>query len=111
MTGVQTCALPILAQGKAPFDAASAAANAELVASLAKLPFTAFGEGTAVGDTSALPEVWSQADKFKAAAAKLGEESTKLAAAGKSGNLDQIKAAVGETGKTCKACHDNFKKK
>ena len=103
--------LSAMAQGKAPFDAASAAANAELVASLAKLPFTAFGEGTAVGDTAALPEVWSQNDKFKAAAAKLGEATTQLAAAGKSGNLDQIKAAVGETGKTCKACHDNFKKK
>ena len=31
-------------------------------------------------------------------------------AAGKTGNLDQIKAAVGAVGKSCKACHDDFRK-
>jgi cytochrome c556 len=31
-----------------------------------------------------------------------------LVAAGKSGNLDQIKAAAGAVGKSCKACHDDF---
>jgi cytochrome c556 len=99
-----------MAQGKAPFDAGAAAANAEIVATLAKLPFTAFGEGTGSGDTRAKPEVWSEADKYKAAAQKMQDEVVKLNAAAKSGSLDQIKAAVGETGKSCKACHDNFRK-
>jgi cytochrome c556 len=99
-----------MAQGKAPVDAGAAAANAEIVATLAKLPFTAFGEGTGSGDTRAKPEVWSEADKYKAAAQKMQDEVVKLNAAAKSGSLDQIKAAVGETGKSCKACHDNFRK-
>ncbi|HEY2976325.1 MAG TPA: cytochrome c, partial [Burkholderiaceae bacterium] len=34
-----------------------------------------------------------------------------LDAAAKSGNLDAIKAAFGDAGKTCKACHDNFREK
>lgn len=34
----------------------------------------------------------------------------KLNAAAKTGNLDAIKAAVGDTGKACKACHDNYRK-
>lgn len=32
----------------------------------------------------------------------------KLDAAAKTGNLDQIKAAVGPVGRACKACHDDF---
>ncbi|MFM2329396.1 MAG: hypothetical protein RLZZ494_1499, partial [Pseudomonadota bacterium] len=34
----------------------------------------------------------------------------KLNAAAKSGNLDQLKVAFGETAKTCKGCHEAFKK-
>jgi len=30
--------------------------------------------------------------------------------AGKSGNLDQIKAAAGAVGQSCKACHDQYQK-
>ena len=34
----------------------------------------------------------------------------KLQAAAKTGNLDQIKAAFGALGETCKACHDKYQK-
>lgn len=44
--------LGAMAQGKAPFDAKSAAENAEIVASMSKLPWAAFSEGTDVGDQS-----------------------------------------------------------
>ena len=49
-------------------------------------------------------------DKFRAAAAKMQEEMVKLNVAAKTGNIDTIKAAVGETGKACKACHDSYRK-
>ncbi len=97
-------------QGKAPFDAKAVQANADVVATLAALPFTAFGEGTGVGETRAKPEIWSQPDKYKASAQAMTDAVAKLDAAAKSGNLDQIKVAFGETGKTCKACHDAFRK-
>ena len=99
-----------MAQGKAPFDPAAAQANAEIVATLSRLPFAAFIEGTDKGDSRAKPEVWTDADKFKAGAQKMQDEVAKLNAAAKTGNLDQIKAAFGEAGKSCKACHDNFRK-
>jgi len=99
-----------MAQGKAPFDATAAAANAEIVAMMSKLPYTAFAEGTGSGETRAKPEIWTEADKFKAAASKMQDEVAKLNVAAKTGNLDQIKAAVGDAGKTCKACHDNYRK-
>ena len=41
---------------------------------------------------------------------KLEAEAVKLAAAAKTGNLDNLKAAFGEAAKTCKACHDAFRK-
>jgi cytochrome c556 len=48
--------------------------------------------------------------KFKEAGDKLQAEATKLSAAAKTGNLDNIKTAFAATGGTCKGCHDNFRK-
>ena len=47
--------------------------------------------------------------KFKEASDKLIAESTKLAAAAKTGNLDAVKTAFGATAGTCKACHDAYR--
>jgi cytochrome c556 len=99
-----------MASGKAPFDAAAAAANADLVATLSKLPYAGFVEGTATGDTRAKPEIWTERAKFDLAASKMQEEVVKLNVAAKSGNLDQIKLAFGAAGQSCKACHDNYRK-
>ena len=99
-----------MANGKIPFDAKAAAENAEIATAMSKLPYVAFIEGTDKGETRAEPKIWTEMDKFKAAATKMQEEMVKLNVAAKSGNLDAIKAAVGETGKSCKACHDNYRK-
>jgi len=99
-----------MAQGKVPFDAKVAADNAAIVADLAKLPFTAFGEGTDKGlPQRAKPEVWKESAKFRAAADKMIGEVAKLDAAAKGGSLDAIKAAAGAVGQSCKACHDDFR--
>ncbi len=99
-----------MANGKIPFDAKVAADSIEISTSMSKLPYVAFIDGTDKGDTKAKPEIWAEADKFKAAAGKMQEEMGKLNVAAKGGNLDAIKAAVGETGKSCKACHDAYRK-
>jgi cytochrome c556 len=99
-----------MASGRAPFDAKAAAESANIVATLASLPSTAFGPGTDKGlPNRAKPEIWSDAAKFKAANDKMVAEVAKLDAAAKSGNLDAIKAAVGGVGQSCKACHDDFR--
>jgi cytochrome c556 len=102
--------LGAMAKGEVPFDAKAAADNAEVVAFMSKLPFHAFVEGSNIAPSKAEAKVWSEADKFKAAAGKFQEEAAKLSAAAKTGNLDALKAAMGATGKSCKACHDNYKK-
>ncbi len=99
-----------MAIGRVPFDAKVAAENIEFVAMLNKLQFSAFVAGSDKGDTRAKPEIWAQKDKWNAAVAKSQEDVAKLVAAGKTGNLDQIKAAVGSVGQSCKACHDEFRK-
>lgn len=99
-----------MASGKAPFDAAAAAANADIVSTMSRLPYAGFIEGTATGDTRAKPEIWTERAKFDAAANKMQEEVGKLNVAAKSGNLDQIKVAFGAAGQSCKACHDNYRK-
>lgn len=103
--------LGAMAQGRVPFDAQTAAANADVVASMAKLPWAAFGEGTDQGDTKAKSEIWSQGAKFKDVADKLQTESVKLAAAAKTGKEDAFKAAFSATAGTCKSCHDDFRSK
>jgi hypothetical protein len=58
------------------------------------------GQGLRSGPSSA---------KFKEACRQAEAESTKLAAAAKTGNLDNLKTAFGATAGTCKACHDAFR--
>ena len=99
-----------MANGKIPFDAKAAADNAEIATIASRLPYAGFVEGTDKGDTKAKPEIWTENDKFKAAASKMQDEMVKLNVAAKSGNLDNIKVAVGDTGKACKACHDTYRK-
>jgi cytochrome c556 len=100
-----------MASGKVPFDAKAASDNAEIAAAMSKLPWAAFGEGTDTGDTKAKPEIWKEQAKFKGAADKMQAEVAKLAAASKTGNLDNVKAAFGPAAESCKACHDAFRAK
>jgi len=99
-----------MANGRVPFNGPAAAANAEVVAFVANLPFAGFVEGTSgTGKGDPLASVWTERAKFDAAAKKMQEEAAKLAVAAKANNLDQLKAAFGATAGTCKSCHDDFR--
>ena len=99
-----------MASGRAPFDGAAAAANADVVVSMSKLPYAGFVEGTG-GTEKGQPKanVWTDRAKFDAGAKKMQDEVVKLAAVAKTNNLDQLKAAFGAAAGTCKDCHDNFR--
>jgi cytochrome c556 len=99
-----------MVQGKAPYDAATALANAELVATMSRLPFVGFVEGTAgTSKGGAKASIWTDRAKFDAGAKKMQDEVAKLLAAARTNNLDNIKGVFGEVGKTCKGCHDDFR--
>ncbi|WP_198970257.1 c-type cytochrome [Xylophilus sp. ASV27] len=102
--------LGAMASGRAPFDAKVAQENADIVAALAKLPWAGFGPGTDKGaPTKAKPEVWTEQAKFMELADKMQAETLKLAAAAKTGSLDEVKAAFGPAANSCKACHDAYR--
>jgi len=99
--------LGAMVNGRAPYDAAAAAANAEVVADMAKLPWAGFSAGAEGG--KARPDIWKEDAKFKERQQKLLEETGKLVTAAKAGNLDALKAQFGPTAASCKACHDSFR--
>ncbi|MDB5958477.1 cytochrome c [Ramlibacter sp.] len=110
--GAHFGALGAMAQGKAPYDAQAAAHHADVIALVSHLPFTAFAAGTEKGEnTHAKPEIWTEQAKFKENAEKMQDAVAKLAAAAKTGSVDNLKAAFGPAGQTCKACHDSYREK
>ncbi|MCG3189878.1 MAG: Cytochrome c' [Burkholderiaceae bacterium] len=99
-----------MVQGRVPFDAKTAADNAAIVVMMSKLPWVAFGDGTDKGmPTRARPEIWKEPAKFKDLENKMMADAEKFDAAAKTGNLDNIKAALGTLGRACKSCHDDFR--
>ncbi len=99
-----------MVKGDTPYNAAAATASADVVAMMSKLPYEAFVEGTSGTKKGApKPNVWTERAKFDDLASKLQTETAKLATASRSNNLDAIKPAFAEVGKTCKACHDDFR--
>jgi cytochrome c556 len=98
-------------KGDRPYDKEEFARNAAIAEEMSKLPWAAFVAGSDKGETRAKPEVWTDAAKYKAAAEKMQHEMSKLASAAKGGDMNAIKAQFGETGKACKACHDDYRMK
>ena len=99
-----------MANGRVPFDAKTVASDADTLLAVTRLPFIAFIDGTDKGETKAEPKIWSERDKFMAAATTMQDAVVKLNTAAMGGNVDAIKAAAGDTGKACKACHDTYRK-
>ena len=97
--------------GNMPLEGIKAAAeNAAIVETMSKLPWAGFVAGTDKGDTRAKPEIWAEQAKFKKSADDMQAAVAQLNTAAKTGNLDAIKTAFGAAGKSCKACHDAFRK-
>jgi cytochrome c556 len=100
-----------MAQGKIPYDAAVATRNAGYLEVLAKMPWDGFEPSTKDLKTRALPDVYSEPAKFKAAVDNLNADVSKLVAATKSGNEANVKTAIMDVNKSCGSCHDTFRAK
>ena len=100
-----------MAQNKIPYDKDAAMRHAAMVEFMSKLPWDRFAPGTDQGNTKAKPEIWLNLEDFKAKAEKMQGEVAKLAQVSKAGDFNALKAQVGETGKACKACHDEYRNK
>lgn len=107
-------ALGAMAKEAVPYDAKTASVHANNLMHATMIEHVGlWPEGThsdAYGDkTAALEKIWStypaiveKNEALTAAAKKMAEEA---------GNgLEAVKANLGEVGKTCKGCHDDFRK-
>ncbi|MBO2688905.1 c-type cytochrome [Shewanella algae] len=97
-------------KGKKDFDADVAAMRAANVAALAKLPLEGFIDGSDKGNTEALAKIWADKADFEAKFTELQTNADALAIAAKGGDKNELKKAFGAVGKSCKGCHDVYKK-
>jgi cytochrome c556 len=103
--------LGAMAQGKTPFDAKIVQRNAGYLDALSEMPWDGFDPSTKNEKSRALPALYEQPDKVKAAVQQFQSEVNKLVQTAKSGDESAIKAQIGAVGKACANCHDNFRAK
>ena len=97
-----------MVKGEQPYEKEAFIKYANLLKTLAPLPFEAFYKGTEGGD--AKDEVFSDPEGFNKAKDKMLVAVDKLATEAQSGDMKKIKIAFGGVGQSCKACHDNYRK-
>ena len=94
---------------KAPYDQAAFARNAAYLEVLSHMAWDSFVPATQGEKSRALPEIYTDAAKFKLAQDNFQGAALKLAAAAKSGPEQTVRAAWGEVNNSCNACHDAFR--
>jgi cytochrome c556 len=99
-----------MANNRAPYDQAKAEQAANALTAVIFMPYGLFPAGTDKGDTRVKPEYFQNVEKAKGYQDKMRDEVVKLAQVVKSGDQAAIKVQFGETGKSCKSCHDDFRK-
>ena len=62
------------------------------------------------GDTTALPKIWTTYPEIGKYGKKYAEAVNGVAAVAGNG-VDALKTKIGDLGKACKACHDEFREK
>lgn len=84
--------------------------RADNVKALSTMPWEGFVQGSDKGDTDAKSDIWTDSAEFKQKAQAFEQNTIKLVSAAQSGDKKAMKKAFGMTGKSCKGCHDDFKK-
>ena len=70
-----------------------------------------FPAGSDRPDDQARPEIWTDFETFKAAAANYEQTTAALQKAADGGDADIVQAALLEVTASCKACHKKFRSK
>lgn len=102
-----------MVKGQIPYDQAEFLRNAGIVAKMSTVAPHAFPAGSDTGaKTRAKPEIWSDAAGFKKVMDNFQAEAAKMAEVAKTAtSVDQVRGQFGALGKSCGACHDNYRNK
>jgi cytochrome c556 len=68
------------------------------------------GTGPETGKTHAKAEIWQKPDDFAAKIRDFQNAAQKLNTAAQGNDVAAMKAAFGDVGKSCKACHDPYRR-
>ena len=99
-------------KGEQPYNQASFTEEAAVLEMLSKMSWDAFMYPKSdSGKTKLKSKALEKQDDFMQAARKFENETAKLAADAKTGDLNVIKAQFGAAANTCKGCHSEFKSK
>ncbi len=105
--------LGAMAKGALPYDAEKAAAAAAGLRAVAHLDLReAWPEGSdsfALANTRALPKIWENMEDFGKKYMDMQAAADAMAEAAGQGP-DQLKAALGQVGGSCKTCHKEYRK-
>lgn len=107
--GGHTSALVAIVKGNVPYKE-DAAVHARAIEPLAKMAGHVFPANSKTGKTEALPAIWEQPEKFEKTLAAFQAAAADLAKFA-DGQPADLAPPVSALAKSCKACHDDFRKK
>lgn len=95
-----------------PADFATVRANAAKIADLSQKAGGWFHAGTGpdIGKTGAKPEIWQNEQDFTTKLGDFQKAAAAFHATSAGSDAAAIKAGFGDLGKSCKACHDKYRK-
>lgn len=102
--------LAAMMKGQTAFDAMSASQAGMTINEKANGLIKLFPEGSGEASSYAKPEVWSKWSEFEAATRTLIDASAKLADAEMDAGKNDIMPLFAGVGKTCKGCHETFRR-
>jgi len=101
-----------MVKGEMPWDDSQMAAYADQLAALTTLDvMRGFADGADKGTTRAKPGIWENKEDFQKKLNDLRDAADQLKTAANGTDRKAIGAQIGAVGKTCKACHDEYKSK
>ena len=103
--------LYLMSRDKLPYDAQTVERNAAFLDALDKMAWDDFDPSTKDLKTSALPSIWSEPAKFKAAQEHLEKSVAQLVKVAKGGSEAAVKSAIGDVNDACNACHKDFRER
>lgn len=110
LVGANFGPISAMVEGKIPWDDARVAGYGEDLQAVVRLDvLRGFPEGSEGG--KAKPAIWRDMADFREKLETMQTEAARLGEVARDGDRGTIAAQLEKTGKTCKACHDDYKEK
>lgn len=103
-----------MAKGEIPFNKETFTKGAKMVSLMSSVPLEGFVKDTSTTEekgSEAKPEIWKNFSDFNQKMLAFQKEAKTLADVAQTGEEAAMKKQFGETAKTCKGCHDDYREK